>query len=101
MAEVRQDSEALVKIAEQIREVARKFKSESDAFVKYVDEQIGAEDTHPTWYGPNAGNFITEFNKINGPEGDFTKAYGNIMAMADSLDEQANAWKTFEGGNRE
>ncbi len=93
MAEIKQDSEALKKIAEEIRDLGRRFNTERDAFFNAVKAEIGEDETHKTWYGPNAKKFIDEFEKA-GLE--FDKAYANIMSMADNLDEQANAWQSFE-----
>jgi hypothetical protein len=98
MAEIKQDSEALMRIAEDIRDLATGFAQVRDTFFEVVHNQIGEDETHTTWYGPNANKFITEFDKT---AEEFNKAYGNIISMANNLESQANAWNAFEGNRQE
>lgn len=95
MAAINQDSEALLRIAEQIRELANNFLDEKKEFFNEVHNEIGEDESRKTWYGPNAGRFVTEFDKT-GEE--FEKAYQNIINMASNLESQANSWNAFENG---
>ena len=97
MAEVKQDSEALVRIADEIRELASNFLTEKENFFDDVHGQIGEDESHTTWYGPNAQNYISEFDKTGD---EFQKAYDNIMSMASNLESQANSWNAFENGGQ-
>ena len=95
MASVKQDGEELIRIAEDIRELASDFLKEKNNFFDEVHREIGEDESKKTWYGPNATSFITEFDKT---EEEFQKAYDNIMSMASNLESQANSWNAFEGG---
>jgi len=96
MAVVSQDSEEMIRVAEDIRSLAENFLSEKNKFFDEVHSGIGEDETKVIWYGPNAGKFITEFDKT---EEEFQKAYDNIISMASNLESQANSWNAFENGN--
>ena len=95
MASVKQDSEQLIRIADDIRGLASEFLAEKNNFFDEVHNEIGEDESHKTWSGPNASTFITEFDKT---EEEFQKAYDNIMSIASNLESQANSWNAFEGG---
>ena len=90
---VGQDSVAMRAVAEKIRKVAKDFLTKKDEFFKDVQDQIGETEDKTTWYGPNAGKFITDFNNT---ETEFKKAYDNLNSLADNLDSHAAAWEKFE-----
>lgn len=91
---VSQDSDALRKDAEYIREMANKFQSQYTKLFDEMTTNLKADvDSSAAWWGPQAQLFLENFNK---KEMDFKNAYNNIVNMAENLEEQAQAWDTFE-----
>lgn len=91
---VRQDGERLLEIAEEIRANGDSFKSMYQSIFDEMDTRLGAEESGSrAWWGPQA----TRFNEAFGKKiEEFEKAFTNITEMADNLENQANAWNTFE-----
>ena len=92
---VSQDSGQLREIVEEIRTLAAQFKSYTDSMTETLEKQIGeSEGAGVSWYGPNAVAFLENYKQKCPAE--FTTAYDNIVSLPNNLEEQANAWETFE-----
>ncbi len=90
---VKQDSEALRRIAGKIEAQASAFKSTKESLFNKLQNDIGADESHGAWYGPLAGEFIANFNAT---ETDFNNAYNNMINIASNLRKQADSWDRFE-----
>ena len=92
---VSQDSGQLREIVEEIRALAAQFKSYTDDITTVLEKQVGeSEGAGVSWYGPNAVAFLDNYKQKCPNE--FTIAYNNIVSLSNNLEEQANAWETFE-----
>ena len=91
---VSQDSEALRQDANYINEMAETFKSQYEQLFQEMEANLSADANESiAWWGPQAGLFLNNFNK---KKDDFNNAYKNVTSMATNLEEQAQAWDTFE-----
>ena len=91
---VSQDSEALRQDANYINEMAETFKSQYEQLFQEMEANLSADANESiAWWGPQAGLFLNNFNK---KKEDFNNAYKNVTSMATNLEEQAQAWDTFE-----
>lgn len=91
---VSQDSGELKRIASEIEDAGDKFLREKNELYDEIKSRLTEEESGSSaWWGPLAGNFK---EKVLAKEGDFDKAYKNITSMAHNLEEQANAWESFE-----
>ncbi len=91
---VSQDSEAIREVAEDIKANAKSYKKTYEEIFTLMSEKITeAKAASSAWWGPNAKAFYDEFEK---KRIDFENAYKNLSAMASNLEEQANAWDSFE-----
>lgn len=91
---VSQDSEALRQDAAYIEDMAMNFQTQYTNLFEEMDKNLSAEANESVaWWGPQAGLFLSNFNK---KQEDFKNAYQNIVNMARNLEEQADAWDSFE-----
>ncbi len=91
---VSQDSDALRQDAAYIEEKASNFLNQYTNLFEEMDKNLSAEANEAiAWWGPQAGVFLANFNK---KQDDFKNAYQNIVNMASNLEEQAQAWDSFE-----
>ncbi len=94
MAVVSQDSKELRSIAGVINSAASDFEEKYNAlFQKLQDQLTEAESEISAWWGPQATAFYEE---ISGKKLQFQNAKANLNSMATNLEEQAQAWDTFE-----
>ena len=81
-------------MANHINEMAETFKSQYEQLFQEMEANLSADANESiAWWGPQAGLFLNNFNK---KKEDFNNAYKNVTSMATNLEEQAQAWDTFE-----
>lgn len=90
---IQQDSTSIKKIAEEISSDGRQFLKLATEMFEDLEKEIGLDQSHPTWYGPKADQFI---KNVGTKKEDFDKAGNNIIKMGDNLKEQAESWERFE-----
>lgn len=89
---ITQDSGAIIAEAGEIRGEAVEFMKKVDAFYAKMAEYIGEGKA---WSGPRAQNFLTN---ADAKKTTFESAKANLDSLANNLEEQGNAWSSFEGG---
>ncbi|MDO5394234.1 MAG: hypothetical protein Q4F33_06515 [Mycoplasmatota bacterium] len=91
---VSQDSQALREDASYIEQMAGNFQTQYNNLFEEMDNNLSAEANEAiAWWGPQAGLFLQNFNQ---KRDEFESAYKNIVNMARNLEEQAQAWDSFE-----
>lgn len=94
--EVFQDSTQMGNIATSIQGDADELKAEVEDMYKILGEELGEEDTgNRAWFGPKATVFK---QNIDAKQVDFDNAVNNISKVSSNLQDQADAWNTFEQG---
>ena len=92
---VEQDSGALRNIAAEINGYATEIRNCTELINAAMKNRINASQGDSYfWYGPKAGEFVTDY-KNKYPE-KFDNAYNNIVSMANNLESQAETWERFE-----
>lgn len=94
MAElIQQDSSSIKNISDVIRKNGEDFLNYAHQMFDDMSKEIGFDQAHATWYGPQAQQFI---DNVNTKREEFDKAGKNIKEMADNLENQAQSWENFE-----
>ncbi len=92
--QVFQDSEQMGAIATDITSDSTTLSGIIDEMYKTLNDELGEEDTgNRAWFGPKATVFL---NNIEAKHEDFNNAVKNIAAVGTNLQDQADAWNTFE-----
>lgn len=91
-----QDSVAMSKIAEDIRNDAELFGKQIEEMYNLISVNIGESDAAGrVWYGKRAADYV---QTVNNKKADFDSAKQNIVKLSNNLQEHADAWNSFENG---
>lgn len=94
--EVKQNSEAIDAVADELDQDKASFQELVDQFYKLISDNIGEADSGDmAWFGPKASVFR---QNIEAKKPDFETAANNIGAVATNLHGHAETWNTFENG---
>lgn len=89
-----QDSTAMSKIAEEIRDDAERFAKEIEEMYSLISTNIGEENgAGRVWYGNRAAAYV---QNVNNKKSDFENAKQNIINLSNNLQDHADAWNSFE-----
>ena len=84
-------------LAAQLHESVETFKKEKvNKFFDTMADEIGYDETHKTWNGDLARDFMDI--TVNPKKQEFEAACNNIISYADNLASQAKSWSSFEDG---
>lgn len=90
---IKTDDEKIKQIGEFLLDKAEEYKTQVNELFEKLNEEIGFDESHKTWYGPKAFMFI---NNVNKKRLDFVKHTNNMNSMGNNLIEQATNWNKFE-----
>ncbi len=73
------------------------FDKKVDAFFENLNKEIGKDESHTTWHGQRAEDFMKE--SINSKIPEFKNALTTINSYANTLSSHAQAWNHFENSS--
>lgn len=91
---IMEDSQSIKNIGTSIiDEDIKSFNDLTKELFEELNREIGLDQSHQTWYGPNAELFM---NNVNPKENEFYVASKNIANLGMNLEDQGKAWEKFE-----
>ena len=91
---ITQDSAKIIAAAEAITSEAEQFMKDVETFYTTTKGYIG-DGEGKAWSGPRATAFLAN---VDAKKPTFESAKANLDSLAKNLDEQGQAWASFEGG---
>lgn len=91
---VTQDSAKIIEAAEAITTDAEQFMKDVETFYTTIKSYIG-DGEGKAWSGPRATAFLAN---VDAKKTTFESAKSNLDSLAKNLNEQGQAWASFEGG---
>ena len=96
-SKVSYNTQGMNAFAKQLKESIESFKKNSvEKFFNTMAEEIGYDESHLTWNGDLARDFMNI--TIEPKKKEFEAACNNIISYADNFASQANSWNSFEDG---
>jgi hypothetical protein len=91
---ITQDSAKIIETAENIKSEADQFMKDVENFYTTIKSYIG-DGEGKAWSGPRATAFLAN---VEAKRTTFESAKANLDSLAKNLNEQGQAWASFEGG---
>lgn len=91
---ITQDSAKIIEAAENIKSEADQFMKDVENFYTTIKSYIG-DGEGKAWAGPRATAFLAN---VDAKKPTFESAKANLDSLANNLNEQGQAWASFEGG---